>query len=72
MKTVKVNGINTEQRKIMDFVGLALKMNNIKIKAYKKEVIFIITLNVINVKRNSFFKIKNTAKQDTVKSVLIC
>ena len=72
MRNVKASGTNTELKLIMDFAKLALKMNNIKIKAQKKEITFTIILNVINVKRNSFFKTKNIAKQAIARNVLIC
>ena len=72
MRNAKASGSNTNQKKTKEFANLVLKMISIKKKAYKKETTFTIILNVINVKRNSFFKIKIIAKQATARNVLIC
>ena len=52
MRNAKASGTNTDQRMIMDFVNHALKMNNIKIKAQKKEIISILILNAKDANRS--------------------
>ncbi len=54
MNNAKANGIDTEQKMIMDFAKLVSKMKNIKKKDQKKETIFILISNAKDANRNLF------------------
>ena len=54
MRNAKANGTDIKQKMLMGFAMFASKMKNIKKKVQKKEIIFILILNVEDAKRNLF------------------
>ena len=54
MRVVKAAGIDTKPKKIMVFVMLVQKTENIKKKVWKKEIIFILVLCAKDAKINLF------------------